>query len=159
MLNYVYLRNVILWKLIMNEIVEEHFAGKVAQKAVITKGSSILLIRDPREGSEIWELPGGRLNIGEIPQDGLRREIKEELGVDVEVHEVVHLQQFLQGSEGKNALMIAYRVTLINPDSEFILDEREIAEARFVPLEEALNYKLFPEYKKTIEVYLKMKLY
>ena len=30
-----------------------------------------------------WELPGGGLDWGENPIDGLRREIKEEMGLDV----------------------------------------------------------------------------
>jgi 8-oxo-dGTP diphosphatase len=32
-----------------------------------------------------WSLPGGLLNKGERPLDGLRREVREEVGIDVEV--------------------------------------------------------------------------
>ena len=44
---------------------EVHFCGKVAQKAVIEVDGKILVLRDPREKQEIWEIPGGRLNEGE----------------------------------------------------------------------------------------------
>lgn len=70
------------------------------------------MVRDPREKREIWEIPGGRLNVGENPKQGLVREINEELGVIGVVGNVIHLTQFLQGSEQKNALMIAYEVTI-----------------------------------------------
>ena len=46
----------------MSEIVEQHFLGKVAQKVIIIRDNQVLLVRDPRQKSEIWELPGGRLN-------------------------------------------------------------------------------------------------
>lgn len=32
-----------------------------------------------------WELPGGSSDFGEVPKDALKREVKEECGIDVEV--------------------------------------------------------------------------
>ena len=72
---------------------EIHFEGKVAQKAVIVRDGKVLVVRDPRENQEIWELPGGRLNLGEEPKRGLAREIAEELGVPCEIGEVIHIAQ------------------------------------------------------------------
>lgn len=31
----------------------------------------------------LWDLPGGKLEAGESPEDGIKRELKEELGVEV----------------------------------------------------------------------------
>lgn len=140
--------------MVMNEVKEEHFVGKVAQKAIIMRGEEVFLVRDLRESNEIWELPGGRLNLDEEPKDGLAREIYEELGVLVDVHEVVHIEQFIQGNERKNALMIAYRATLLDLEAKFNLDPKEIVEARFVPIAVAVKLNLFPEYKRALEVYL-----
>jgi len=51
-------------------------------KALIkdTEGRVLLL----READGSWELPGGGLEHGERPQDGLKREIAEETGLTVE---------------------------------------------------------------------------
>ncbi|WP_410570586.1 NUDIX domain-containing protein [Amycolatopsis sp. cmx-4-61] len=46
-----------------------------------TEGRVLLLATT--YGDEEWELPGGGLNEGEPPWAGARREIKEELGLDV----------------------------------------------------------------------------
>ena len=33
----------------------------------------------------VWELPGGGIEYGETPQDSIKREIKEECGLEIEV--------------------------------------------------------------------------
>ena len=130
---------------------EKHFVGKVAQKVIICKGGTVLLVRDPRETNEIWELPGGRLNVGESPQAGIKREVQEELGVSIDLQDIIHIEQFLQVSEGKNALVIVYVATLAEPEVDLILDPLEIAEALFVSIDQALDRELFPEYRRALQ--------
>jgi ADP-ribose pyrophosphatase YjhB (NUDIX family) len=51
-------------------------------KAVLSHEGRVLLVRHTY-GPERWELPGGGLRRGEAPLDGVRREIREELGVEI----------------------------------------------------------------------------
>lgn len=52
---------------------------RVSVKALIRDGSGKVLV--VKENQETWSLPGGGLDHGELPEDGLRRELEEELGV------------------------------------------------------------------------------
>ena len=56
-----------------------------AVEGLLERGGRVLLAKrrvDPREG--FWDLPGGFLEEGEEPLDGLRREFREETGLEVE---------------------------------------------------------------------------
>jgi len=131
---------------------ETHFEGKIAQKAIVLdKHDRVLLVRDPRESEEIWELPGGRLNVDEGAREGLVRELKEELGVVFNIHEVIHMEQFIQGSEGNRAFVVVYRGTLEDTEASFVLEDTEVSEVRWVSRSELQNVPLFPEYSRALE--------
>lgn len=130
---------------------EVHFEGKIAQKVIVLDGDKVLLMQDPREATEMWELPGGRLNVDEDPREGLARELREELGVEFDIHEVIHVEQFVQGSEGKRAFVIVYRGTLRDPKRSFVLESEEVSEIKWVTQAELTHVPLFPEYKHALE--------
>ena len=59
--------------------------------AIITRGRKILLAERPSKGllGGLWEFPGGKVERGESLKFCLKREIREELGVEIKVGEQV----------------------------------------------------------------------
>ena len=58
----------------------------VVAGALICDGAVLVAQRQrPPELAGLWELPGGKVAAGETEPDALARELREELGVDVEV--------------------------------------------------------------------------
>lgn len=82
--------------------------------AVIEESGKILVARrkkgDRCEGR--WEFPGGKVEPGETPEESLKRELREEMGIDVAVGEQLCVCPFRAGE----ALMelLVYRARIVN---------------------------------------------
>lgn len=120
-----------------------HFVGKVTQKAIVYTDGKILLNRDV--GDEHYDLPGGRIDMGEEPAHGLVREMREELGVEVEVGDPIHVCQTLWGSEKSPHFFIVYEATLLSALDEVIADGVEVEEVRWVTPEELESIAIYSE--------------
>ncbi len=88
---------------------------RVAAYAVLTDSRGrVLLVRAAPEDSGRWYLPGGGVEYGEHPEDGLRREVEEETG---QVVADLHLDRVLSDvgendGAGLHSVRIIYRATL-----------------------------------------------
>lgn len=66
---------------------------------IIENGKGEVLLSDERRfGHEFTKFPGGGLEWGEGLKEGLARELKEELGLEAEIGELVYVNDFFQQS-------------------------------------------------------------
>jgi 8-oxo-dGTP diphosphatase len=64
-------------------------AHRAVVRAVLTDLDGRVLILLPAKPGRYWHLPGGKVEVGESPQAACRRELVEEIGVDVPVGELL----------------------------------------------------------------------
>ena len=63
----------------------------VTAVACVFRGDRVLLIKRGREPSKgRWSVPGGAIELGEKIYDAVRREVREECGIEIEVVKVIN---------------------------------------------------------------------
>lgn len=61
---------------------------------ILDKQNKILLIHRNTKELKQWELPGGKLELGELPEQAVKRELKEELNIDVKIIKYLNFKEF-----------------------------------------------------------------
>lgn len=86
--------------------------------AIIRDGRGRLFMarRGPKAKNErgLWEFPGGTVEFGEKLADALRREIREEYGVEIEVGELLDVADHILPAEGQHWVSPTYLCTLVS---------------------------------------------
>ncbi|TQF73853.1 (deoxy)nucleoside triphosphate pyrophosphohydrolase [Rhodococcus spelaei] len=110
---------------------------EVAAAAIVDAGRLLLAQRvSPPHLAGLWELPGGKIEAGETPADGLARELREELGVETVVGARIGSDVPLAGA----MVLRAYVVELKSGTPEAL----EHAAVRWVDAEQLAGADLVP---------------
>ncbi|MEF8846870.1 MAG: NUDIX hydrolase [Candidatus Paceibacterota bacterium] len=89
---------------------------------LITKGDKILLIkRDIEPFKGFWVLPGGHVEYNEKVEQAIRREVKEELGVNVKIKNLVGVYSDPERDPRYHSVSVAFY--LKKTGGEFSLNE------------------------------------
>ncbi|HEY5672972.1 MAG TPA: (deoxy)nucleoside triphosphate pyrophosphohydrolase [Malonomonas sp.] len=108
--------------------------------AVIEQQGKILLtqrLADKPHGG-LWEFPGGKIEPGESPHQSLRREIREELAIEISVGPVV--ESAYHHYDWGNVLILAYRCRWLSGT----IQQLEVADHHWVAPEQLGRYQILP---------------
>lgn len=110
----------------------------VAVGGVVVRDGCVLLVergQAPAQGR--WTLPGGVLELGEALRDGVRRELREECAIEVEVGELLGVfDRVLRDDAGR----VLYHYVILDYAARWLSGEpragSDAARLRWVPLDE-----------------------
>ena len=109
---------------------------KVSSAVIIEKDNKILLLKrahNPWEG--FWYLPAGFVEFDEDPKMGGIREVKEEIGLDVQINAMFH-EYFYDDDPRGNGLLLVYLSKVLNWN---YVQSDEITDYRFFSVHQIPN--------------------
>lgn len=102
---------------------------QVAGGAIIEKGEKVLLTRraQGRWNGGHWEFVSGRIEQGEDLETGLKREVMEEVGLEIETKFPIYVAHFFRGEErDKNEVFLAtYVCRFVSGEVRLKTDEQD----------------------------------
>jgi len=114
--------------------------------AIIRKGDKIFATqRGYGEWKDWWEFPGGKMEVGETPEEALKREIREELSVEINVGELLTTVEY--DYPAFHLTMHCFLCTLVG--EALHLNEHEAA--RWLTMNELDSVQWLPADEKVIE--------
>jgi len=101
--------------------------------AVVNEENEVALIKQSYMTTETYVCVAGHMKIGESAEGTVIREVKEEIGLDVEELEFIKTYPY----EKKEMLMLGFKAKVKKAD--FVLSDAEVATAKWFPFAEALE--------------------
>lgn len=130
---------------------EDHFVGKISQKAILEHEGKILVARGV--GDSLWELSGGHLHADEEPEIGLAREIEEELKITLGALTPLWVGRSLHVKSNTWRILIVYHGQVLG-NGVVTADKEEVEETRWVSREELKALPLFDDCRAAVVVFL-----
>lgn len=118
--------------------------GTVLSKGMYHKGADVWILNSKREiliqkrapkkrlEPNLWAMTGGSVIKGESSLDTIKRETKEELGIDLDVEKAIKIQHYKTGNVWLDVYIVEQEVNL----NDIIMQEEEVSDVKFVSFDE-----------------------
>ena len=116
----------------------------VSVKGVVVRDARVILLKNERDE---WELPGGKLELGEDPETSVRREIFEELGLAVQPDRILDSWVY-EITPTVRVLIVTYGCIELSREAAQLSNEHK--EFRWLELGAVETLKMPSGYKRSI---------
>jgi 8-oxo-dGTP diphosphatase len=129
---------------------------RVAAKSFIVDNNKLLILKrrsDDVQKPGIWEIPGGRLELGEDPREGLKREVLEETSLDIDILHPMSVRHFKR-DDGQTITLLIFLCKNLNKNIKL---SEEHSEYEWIPLENCKD-KLTEFFHQEVDIFNKLEL-
>lgn len=140
------------------QVIDKQFTAVKA--LIVNKNGEILLLQESdvyEDGTSYsrirWWLPWGRVNAGESRQDALKREVKEEAGLDIKEYKPFYVGEWYPKVrwEQRQILGVFFFCTMVTDDVELWVDHEKYL---WIAPYDYVKYQILPPEDKAIQHYL-----
>lgn len=126
---------------------------------VFNSKNQVLLVRNYKPDKDVnyWGFPKGHLEIGETSKEAALREVEEETGVKAEIITKVDLLKYFFFWEGEKTIKTVTFFLMIYKSGKVQHQERELAEAKWFSVDEALERITFENEKQLLKKALEIR--
>ncbi len=122
---------------------------RIRVAGILVKDGQILLVRHEKIGKIYWLIPGGGVDFGESAEEALKREFREEVGLDIKVGKLVLVHDSIPPNRHRQVLNLYFLVTAEKFEIK-VTPDAVLRDAKFYPLSEFSGMQVNPDIKKEI---------
>jgi 8-oxo-dGTP diphosphatase len=103
--------------------------GFIANAYIENDDGKVLMVNLKKIGK--WGLPGGKVEPGELPRQTLKRELLEELGIEIEIQELIGFREYFWEGDGHHWIDLIYKAKIAGDSSPEIKESEKISSIAF----------------------------
>ncbi len=123
---------------------------KVRPAICIVKNNKILLMRYEFNGNSVYNLPGGNPDSTETLDITLKRELLEELGVEIEIKKLILMGEVSVKQQKEDVLHCIFEGQIIKNEPILNLEETSAKELVWLPIDILNDFPMYPNVGKQL---------
>ncbi len=138
------------------KIVMKEYPKVVVGTLIVDNDGNVLIVKSYK-WKDKYSIPGGHVEFGESIEDAVKREVKEEVGLNIGLEKILFVLEAINSKEyhKKGKHFIFLECVCRHKSGQIRLDNREMQDAMWINPRKALNLKLTSHTRKFILEYLK----
>jgi 8-oxo-dGTP diphosphatase len=117
-------------------------------------GSAVLLAEHSKNGKSYWLLPGGGVRVGESAKTALKRELKEELNIEVAVRDLLFVVE-TWSQDGIHIIQPTFLLDIVETDGIAVGRDSRVVGFELFGVSDLEGRTIYPDIREEILEYLK----